>query len=145
MKLSSHFTLEELIASDTAVRFGLDNTPNAEVIENLKRLCSLILEPLRDLVHAPVHINSGYRALEVNRKVGSKDNSQHVKGCAADIKVQGVTSDELIKVIIGAGLPYEQVIREFDQWVHVSVPNNPHTLPKRQELIIDKNGTRPYV
>ena len=144
MKLSSHFTLEELIASDTAARFGLDNTPNAEVIENLKRLCSLILEPLRDLVHAPVHINSGYRSLEVNRKVGSKDNSQHVKGCAADIKVQGVTPDELIKVIIGAGLPYEQVIREFDRWVHVSVPNNPHTLPKRQELIIDKNGTRPY-
>ena len=145
MKLSSHFTLEELIASDTAARCGLDNTPNAEVIENLKRLCSLILEPLRDLVHAPVHINSGYRALEVNRKVGSKDTSQHVKGCAADIKVQGVTPDELIKVIIGAGLPYEQVIREFDQWVHVSVPNNPYTLPKRQELIIDKNGTRPYV
>lgn len=145
MQLSTHFTLEELIASDTAARFGLDNTPNAEVVENLKRLCTLILEPLRDLVHAPVHINSGYRALEVNRKVGSKDTSQHVKGCAADVKVQGVTPDELIKVIIGAGLPYEQVIREFDRWVHVSVPNNPYTLPKRQELIIDHAGTRPYV
>ena len=80
----------------------------------------------------------------MNSLVGSKVTSQHIRGCAADIKVQGVTPDVLIKAIIGAGLPYEQVIREFDSWVHVSVPNDPHALPKRQALIIDKSGTKVY-
>ena len=142
--ISKHFTLEELTFSDAASRHGINNTPDAETIENLKRLCALILEPIREIVHKPVQVTSGYRCLEVNRLVGSKDTSQHVKGCAADIKVPGVTPDVLVKAIIGAGLPYEQVIREFDSWCHVSVPNNPHALPKRQELIIDHSGTRPY-
>ena len=144
MQLSKHFTLEELTFSDAAMRHGIDNTPNEETIENLKRLCTLILEPIRDIVHKPVQVTSGYRSPLVNSLVGSKVTSQHIRGCAADIKVPGVTPDVLIKAIIGAGLPYEQVIREFDSWTHISVPNDPHALPKRQALIIDKNGTRPY-
>ena len=143
-QLSKHFTLEELTFSDAAARHGIDNTPNEEIIENLKRLCALILEPVRDIVHKPVHVTSGYRSPIVNSLVGSKVTSQHIKGCAADIKVPGVSPEVLMKAIIGAGLPYEQVILEFQNWVHVSVPNNPNTLPKRQELIIDKNGTRPF-
>lgn len=144
-QLSKHFTLEELTFSDAAARHGIDNTPNEEIIENLKRLCALILEPVRDIVHKPVHVTSGYRSPIVNSLVGSKVTSQHIKGCAADIKVPSVAPDVLMKAIIGAGLPYEQVILEFQNWVHVSVPNNPHTLPKRQELIIDSSGTRPYI
>ena len=144
MQLSKHFTLEELTFSDAAMRHGIDNTPNDETIENLKRLCALVLEPIREIVHKPVQVTSGYRCPIVNSLVGSKVTSQHIRGCAADIKVSGVTPDVLIKAIIGAGLPYEQVIREFDSWVHVSVPNDPHALPKRQALIIDKSGTKPY-
>ena len=143
-QLSKHFTLEELTFSDAAARHGIDNTPNEEIIENLKRLCALILEPVRDIVHKPVHVTSGYRSPIVNSLVGSKVTSQHTRGCAADIKVPGVVPEVLMKAIIGAGLPYEQVILEFNNWCHVSVPNNPNTLPKRQELIIDKNGTRPF-
>lgn len=143
-QLSKHFTLEELTFSDAALRHGIDNTPNEEIVENLKRLCALILEPVRDIVHKPVHVTSGYRNSVVNSLVGSKATSQHTHGCAADIKVSGVTPDVLIKAIIGAGLPYEQVILEYQNWIHVSVPNDPNKLPKRQELIIDKNGTRPY-
>mgnify|MGYP003338020388 FL=1 len=144
MQLSKNFTLEELTFSDAAMRHGIDNTPNDEIIENLKRLCALVLEPIREIVHKPVQVTSGYRCPIVNSLVGSKVTSQHIRGCAADIKVSGVTPDVLIKAIIGAGLPYEQVIREFDSWVHVSVPNDPHALPKRQALIIDKSGTKPY-
>ena len=126
------------------MRHGIDNTPNDETIENLKRLCALVLEPIRDIVHKPVQITSGYRCVALNRMIGSKDSSHHVLGLAADIKVPGVELDTLIKAIIGAGLPYEQVIREFNSWTHISVPNDPKALPKRQALIIDKNGTRSY-
>lgn len=145
MYLSKHFTLEELTFSDAAARHGLDNTPSEEITENLKRLCDRILEPIRDIVHKPVHVTSGYRSPVVNALVGSKVTSQHVRGCAADIKVAGVSPDVLIKAIIGAGLPYEQVIREYQSWVHISVPNDPNALPKRQALIIDEKGTRAYV
>lgn len=143
-QLTKHFTLEEMTFSDAALRHGLDNSANEEITENLKRLCTLILEPVRDIVHKPVQVTSGYRSSVVNSLVGSKATSQHIRGCAADIKVSGVSPDVLIKAIIGAGLPYEQVIREYNNWVHVSVPNDPHKLPKRQALIIDRNGTKPY-
>lgn len=150
MKVSEHFTLAELTFSDTANRSGIDNTPNDHEIENLKRLCNCILEPLRDIVGKPIHINSAYRNAEVNRLVGSKSTSQHVLGCAADIIVDGITTDELVKAIIGSGLPYDQVIREYAKtngtggWVHVSVPNTKDMKPRKQALIIDFNGTRPY-
>ena len=143
MKLSEHFTLEELTASDTAARLGIDNTPPVYVIENLKRLCAL-LEDVRHAVGKPIRISSGYRCLKVNHAVGSRDTSQHLQGCAADIKVQGVTVDELMKVIIGAGVKFDQLIREFDSWVHISVPNTPADKPRHSMLIIDRAGTRPY-
>ena len=129
MNVSEHFTLAELTFSDTAVRHGIANTPGTREVENLGRLCSCILEPLRDIVGKPIHINSAYRNAEVNRLVGSKSTSQHVLGCAADIVVDGITTDELLKAVIGSGLPYDQVIREYAKtngtggWVHVSVPN----------------------
>lgn len=143
MQLSEHFTLEELIASDTAARLGIDNSPSPVIIENLKRLCTL-LEDVRHAVGKPIRISSGYRCSKVNRAVGSKETSQHLLGCAADIKVQGVTVDELMKAIIGAGIKFDQLIREFNSWVHISIPNTPADKPRHSMLIIDNKGTRPY-
>jgi hypothetical protein len=89
-------------------------------------------------------INSAFRCKQVNDAVGSKDTSQHRIGCAADIRVPGVTPDEVVKAIMAAGLGYDQIIREFDRWTHISVPNKPDDKPRRQALIIDKAGTRAY-
>ena len=150
MQVTQHFTLSELMFSDTAIRHGIDNKPNDKEIANLKRLCQTLLEPIRDMVDKPIHINSAFRNEETNRLVGSKSTSQHVLGCAADIVVDGITTDELVKAVIGSGLPYDQVIREYAKangtggWVHVSVPNEIGMKPRKQALIIDFNGTRPY-
>lgn len=89
-------------------------------------------------------VNSAFRSKQVNDAVGSKDTSQHRLGCAADIRVPGMTPDQVVKAIIASHLPYDQIIREFDRWTHISVPNNPTDNPRRQALIIDKTGTRQY-
>lgn len=143
MNLSPSFTLEEMIASETAVRYGIDNTPDNEVLMNLRRL-ALFLEEVRKAVGMPLHINSAYRSPEANKKVGGKPTSQHCKGTAADIKVKGMTPDQVVKAIINAGLPYDQVIREFDSWTHVSISNTKDEKPRKMALIIDKTGTRPF-
>jgi len=76
--------------------------------------------------------------------VGSKDTSQHRVGCAADLRVPGMTPDEVVKAIIASGIGYDQVIREFDRWTHISIPNKLFDSPRKQALIIDKQGTRVY-
>ena len=76
--------------------------------------------------------------------MGSKDTSQHRIGCAADIRVPGMTPDEVVRAIIGSDLGYDQVIREFDRWTHVSIPNVPTSTARNQALIIDKQGTRAF-
>lgn len=136
-----HFNLNEFTFSQTAARYDIDNTPSEMVVKNLNRLCDLILDPLRELIDKPIQITSGYRCIALNRMVGSKDTSHHTLGLAADIKC-GIDIDELMEIIINSNLPYEQVIKEFDSWVHISVSTNDK--PKRQALIIDKKGTRAY-
>jgi hypothetical protein len=89
-------------------------------------------------------VNSAFRSKAVNDAVGSKDTSQHRVGCAADIRVPSMTPDEVVRAIIGSGLGYDQVIREFDRWTHVSIPNQAGGTPRKQALIIDKKGTRPF-
>lgn len=143
MQLSEHFTYKELTDSDEAARLGINNTPPVFAVENLKRLCA-VLEEVRLTVGKPISVSSGYRCQKLNRVIGSKDTSQHVLGCAADIKIEGVTPDELMKVIIGAGIKFDQMIREYDRWVHVSIPNTAKEKPRHAMLIIDHNGTRPY-
>ena len=142
MKLSEHFTLEELTVSETAARKGLDNTPDNDALYDLKRL-ALFLEDIRTAVGRPLHINSAYRAPEVNASVGGSKTSQHCKGQAADIRVVGLTPDQVCQAIIAAKLPFDQVIREFDSWTHVSIPAKDKA-PRKMALIIDKKGTRPY-
>ena len=89
-------------------------------------------------------VNSAFRSLQVNAAVGSKPTSQHCLGCAADIRVPGMTPDEVVKAIMASGIGYDQIIREFDRWTHISVPNHPEVKPRQQALIIDKAGTRSY-
>jgi hypothetical protein len=143
MLLSEHFTYRELTESDQAARLNINNTPPVFAVENLKRLCA-ILEDVRHTVGKPIKVTSGYRCPTLNSVIGSKGTSQHVLGCAADIKVEDVTPDELMKAIIGAGIKFDQLIREFDRWVHISVPNTSTEKPRHSMLIIDHSGTRPY-
>lgn len=146
--LTEHFTLEELTHTDHR---EFDNTPNDAETSNLQRL-ALFLEEVKTLLEGrPIMVNSAFRSKQVNDAVGSKDTSQHRIGCAADIRVPGMTPDEVTKAIIASGLPYDQIIREFYNpeakaggWTHISVPNTKDMTPRRQALIIDKSGTRTY-
>ena len=144
MNLTANFTLEELTRSDAAARNGWDNTPNEAEIENLKRLAMLLQQVKTALGGKPVMINSGFRSKKVNDAVGSKDTSQHRLGCAADIRVPGMTPRQVVEACIAASVPFDQIILEFDSWTHISVPNTPETAPRGQKLIIDKAGTRPF-
>jgi zinc D-Ala-D-Ala carboxypeptidase len=142
MNLSEHFTVEELTVSETAARLGLDNVPQGEALANLTRLAGF-LEEVRALVDAPILINSAYRAPDVNRSVGGAKTSQHCLGLAADIRVPGMTPDQVVRLIKGSGLVYDQLIREFESWTHVSIP--PLEKEARlQALIIDRTGTRAF-
>jgi zinc D-Ala-D-Ala carboxypeptidase len=145
MNLSPHFTLEELTASETAARNGLDNTPGPIAYQNLVRLANFLEEVKKVLGGKPVMINSAYRGPEVNAHVGGSKNSQHMVGCAADIKVPGMTPDQICKAIIASELQYDQLIREFDSWTHISITNEEGSTPRGQTLIIDRAGTRPFV
>ena len=143
MQLSEHFSLNELTHSDLAVRKGISNDPTPDVISNLTRLAEL-LEQVRKYLNKPISINSGYRCPELNQAVGGQKASQHLLGCAADIRVSGMTPDEIVKAIIQTDIQFDQMIREFDSWVHISVTNSAEDTPRNQILIIDKQGTRPY-
>lgn len=142
MNLSPNFTLDELTHTDHR---EFENTPNESELANLTRLAAFLETVKTAIGGKPVLINSAFRCKEVNDAVGSKDTSQHRIGCAADIRVPGMTPDEVVRAIIGAKLPYDQVIREFDRWTHVSIPNIAEAKPRGQKLIIDKTGTRPFV
>ena len=141
MILTPHFTLEELTVTQHRT---LDNTPNSSEINNLRRLAEMLEEVKTLLDGKPIMINSAFRSKAVNDAVGSKDSSQHRVGCAADIRVPGLTPDQVVKAIIGSPIAFDQIIREFDSWTHISVPNNPSGIPRKQALIIDKSGTRAY-
>jgi putative chitinase len=139
MNLSPHFTLEELTITDHR---ELENTPNETELANLKKLAEFLETVKTVLGGKPIMVNSAFRSKAVNDAVGSKDTSQHRIGCAADIRVPGITPDEVVKAIIASGIGYDQVIREFDRWTHISIPNA--GTPRKQALIIDKAGTRVY-
>ena len=140
-QLTEHFSLEELTHTNHRT---LDNTPNEQEIANLQRLAEL-LELVKVAVGGrPVMLSSGFRSKAVNDAVGSKDTSQHRLGAACDIRVPGMTPDAVVRAILAAQLPFDQIIREFDAWTHISVPNSAALKPRRQALIIDRNGTRAF-
>ncbi len=126
MKLSNNFSLNELIKSQTAERKGIDNTPSAEHQENLKSLCTHVLQPVRDHFGRVVSVSSGYRSPELCVAIGSKTTSQHAKGEAADFEIFGVSNKELADYI-NENLDYDQLILEYwkesdpnSGWVHCS-------------------------
>ena len=141
MNLSDHFTLEELTVTDHRT---LDNTPDPAARANLQRL-AVFLELVKDrLGGRPIMVNSAFRSKAVNDAVGSKDTSQHRLGCAADVRVPGMTPDAVVRAVMASGLAYDQIIREFDAWTHISIPNTPTAAPRKSALIIDRAGTRPF-
>ena len=137
MNLTEHFTLEELT---TTSHRQFDNTPNDAEMANLVLLAEF-LEKVKTLLDGkPIMVNSAFRSKAVNDSVGSKDTSQHRLGYAADIRVPGMTPDAVVRALVASDLPYDQVIREFDAWTHVSISPT----PRRQALIIDRAGTRTF-
>ncbi|MDC8446107.1 MAG: D-Ala-D-Ala carboxypeptidase family metallohydrolase [Nitrosomonas sp.] len=126
-KLSPHFTLRELIHSDTAIKLGIDNTPPADVIGSFVRICISILEPVRSHFLVPFSVNSGYRCPNLNKALGGSKNSQHMLGQAVDFEVPGVSNYDLA-TWISTNLIYDQLILENytsgipnSGWVHVSL------------------------
>jgi hypothetical protein len=141
MNLTEHFTLAELTATSHR---QFDNTPNEAETANLQRLAEFLEQVKTALDNKPIMINSAFRSKQVNDSVGSKDSSQHRTGCAADFRVPGMTPDAVVRAVIAAGLPFDQIIREFDAWTHISVQSDIGGFARRQALIIDKAGTRPF-
>lgn len=131
MKLSPHFLLSEFTHSQTAARLGIPNVPSEDEIENLKALCN-VLEQVRSACgNKPVLISSGFRSARINRLVGGANNSQHMRGQAADFTIPGFGSPfDVCKKIIEVGIPFDQLIYEYGSWVHMSVT----TSPRRQVL-----------
>ena len=136
--MTPHFTLAELTHTDHRT---LDNTPNAGELANLQRLAEFLETVKTTLGGKAVMISSAFRSKAVNDAVGSRDTSSHRLGLAADFKVPGVVPDAVVRTIIAANLPFDQIIREYDAWTHISIADK----PRRQALVIDKAGTRPFV
>lgn len=136
MLISPHFTLDEMIVSQFAARDGLDNTPPPEAKANLQLLCCA-LEQVRALFDAPIIVSSGYRSEQVNRVIGGASNSQHIQGLAADFTVIEVSPRETVRRISESAVPFDQLILEFDRWVHLSVTRG---TPRRQVLSIRKGS-----
>jgi zinc D-Ala-D-Ala carboxypeptidase len=129
---SKYFTINEMLRSQTATRFGFNEqfTPPKIIIDNLELLCANILDPLREKINKPIIISSGYRSPKTNTKVGGAKNSQHLTGQAADLESVCYNNSEIFETIKKMNLPYDQLIWEYGTekepaWVHVSYSINP--------------------
>ena len=145
--MTPHFSLAELTRTDHRT---LDNSPDPAALANLHRLAAFLEQVRTALGDRMVVINSAYRSAAVNAACGSRESSQHRLGCAADIRVPGMSPDAVVRAVRASGLGYQQLIREFSDpvkgggWTHISITNEPNAEPKRQALIIDKLGVKPY-
>jgi uncharacterized protein YcbK (DUF882 family) len=149
MQLTNNFSFAEMVKSDTALRHDMDNTPGEAEIENLKRLCEKVLQPVREHFKTGVKVNSGFRHPDVNAKVGGSKTSDHCKGQAADIEIPGIPNADLAKWIT-ENLDFTQVILEFytqgvpdSGWVHVSY--DPQNLKKQSLTAVKKDGKTVYL
>jgi len=136
--VTPHFSLAELTRTDHRT---LDNTPDPAALANLHRLAAFLEQVRAALGNRVVVINSAYRSKAVNDAVGSSDRSQHRLGCAADIRVPGMSPDAVVRAVMASGLAYDQLIKEFDSWTHISIPNAPDAYARKMVFIIDKTGT----
>ena len=133
MDLSPSFTLEQLTFSSTALRLGLDNTPNAGEISNLGALCDTLLEPAQALLGTTFTVNSGYRSPSLNQAVGGAVGSAHMDGRAADVVPQHLSLQEAFDAIRGSALPFDQVIIECNAWIHLAISKS-GTEPRHEAL-----------
>ncbi|MNH24280.1 Peptidase M15 [compost metagenome] len=136
MYLTEHFTLEEMTLSETAARQDIDNQPDSRALDNLRRLCAT-LEQVRELVGAPVMVSSGFRSVELNAVIGGSAASAHTEGLAADFNVPGLTPAALARRVADSNLQFDQLILEYDQWVHLSLAAG---RPRRQLLTVRKGS-----
>lgn len=118
--MNLNFTISELIHSDEAVKNKINNMPDINSLDNLLELVVLCLQPIRDKLKKPMIITSGYRNAQVNKLVGGVSNSMHQYGQACDFKVSGMTPAQIVEFIKKSGVEYDQVINEYDKWVHIS-------------------------
>ena len=127
-KVTKNFTLSELVASDTATRMGIDNSPDDKATANLRLLATSILQPLRDKYGKPITVTSGYRCKALNKAVGGVSTSQHLKGEAADLVTDDVKAlfNLAKKMVEGGQIQVGQLIDEYGRWVHISLPDKKH-------------------
>lgn len=134
MNLSPHFTLDELTYSETALRHGIANTPSNVQLDELRRLCTDLLEPVRLILGVPLHINSGFRSIELNSAVGGTHTSAHMSGEAADFIPIGLDLETAFDMLRArAELPVDQLIFECRAWIHIAIAP-PGLIPRRQAL-----------
>ena len=142
MNLSLYFTLDEMTTSQTATRANIDNIPTGSELESLK-FTAQQMDKVRQHLGKPVFISSGYRSPKVNKLVGGVPSSQHTKGEAVDFTCPNFgTPREIVKSLKSSGIDFDQLILEFDRWVHISFTRNSN---RKQVLVIDHNGTRNFV
>jgi zinc D-Ala-D-Ala carboxypeptidase len=138
-KLSAHFTLAEFLRSETAARHGIDNTPAPEILHALQRNAEN-MEAVRALLGVPLHISSGYRCLALNRAIGSKDTSAHVRGLAADFEAPEFGPPvDICHAIVASDIVYDQLLYEHT-WVHIGWPAA-DAVPRRQVLTLMPGNT----
>ena len=144
MRLSEHFTLEELCRSQLAARHGIINKPNDIQLENLKTLAKGMELVRTKLDSLPIIISSGFRCEDLNDLLGSKRTSQHIRGLACDFTCDRYAHvGRVFEVLAASSIPYDQLIYEFSSWIHVSFPPEGED-PRRQTLVIDREGARIY-
>ncbi|MBF8722712.1 D-Ala-D-Ala carboxypeptidase family metallohydrolase [Pseudomonas guariconensis] len=136
MFITPHFTLAEMTVSQIAAREGLDNKPGPQALANLDLLCQA-LEGVRALCRAPVLISSGFRSQAVNQRVGGARNSAHLSGLAADFTVVEIEPREVVQRILASDLVFDQLILEYDSWVHLAVA----VQAPRREVLTARRGT----
>jgi len=144
IKASPHFSIEELTFSETAARKGIDNTPSDDVLDNLYKT-AMEMENVRELLgNNPINVSSGYRSLELNTLLGSKPTSAHIRGLACDFTCEKFGSPhDIVDIIFKSDILYDQIILEFDKWVHIAFPADGESARKKA-LIINKKGTMIY-
>ena len=146
-QLTKNFSLAELTKSQTASRKGLDNTPTPQIEKNLKNLAETILQPLREKLGKPIVINSGYRSPAVNAAVGGSATSAHRFGHAVDLVVPSYAGGDvkklcqyIVKFLKDNNIAFDQVIYEFDAWVHIGIKSG-NNKQRGQVITINRKGT----
>lgn len=115
-----NFTIKELMKSNIAKQYKIDNTPDTASLKCMKELILYCLQPIRDKLGKPMIITSGYRCKQLNDKVKGVSTSQHLRGQAVDFYVNGMTVQEVVDFIKKTGVEFDQLINEYDKWVHIS-------------------------